>query len=74
MSGTRYVLTKYERMLRLEKVEYVVEIPDNVRNKLIYADKQIMDSNYTDCKVVDIPVSKMLDEEIHGLRRVKHKK
>jgi len=74
MSGTRYVLTKYERMLRLEKVEYVVEIPDNIRNKLIYADKQIMDSNYTDCRVVDIPVSKMLDEEIHSLRRVKHKK
>ena len=74
MSGAKYVLTKYERILRLEKVEYVVEIPENIRNKLAYAGEQVMDSNYTDCEVVDMPVSKMLDEEIHSLRRVKHKK
>jgi len=71
MSSVKYILTKYERILRVEKVEYTVEIPEDTKNKMAYADEQVLDSNYTDCKVVDIPVSKMLDEEIHGLRRVK---
>ena len=74
MSGAKFVLTKYERMLRMEKVEYIVEIPEHTKNKLAYADEQVLDNNYIDYKIVDIPVSKMLEEEIHSLRRVKSKK
>ena len=71
MSSVKYILTKYERILRVEKVEYTVEIPGDTKDKVAYATEQVLDNTYTDCKVVDIPVSKMLDEEIHSLRRVK---
>jgi hypothetical protein len=71
MSSVKYILTKYERILRVEKVEYMVEIPEDTKDKVAYAGEQVLDSNYTDCRVVDIPFSEMLDEEIHGLRRVK---
>jgi len=74
MSSQKYILTKYETIRRTEKVQYTVEIPENIRNKTIYADEQVLDNNYTDCKVVDIVDSEMLDEEIHSLRRIKYEK
>lgn len=74
MNSAKYTLTKYERILRVEKVEYTIEIPKNAKNKLAYAIEQLQDSNYIDCKVVDIPISKMLEEEIQSLRRVKSKR
>jgi len=58
-------------MLRVEKVEYTVEIPKNVRKKLAYAEEQLLEGNYIASTVVDIPVSKMLEEEIHSLRKAK---
>ena len=74
MDSTKYILTKYERILRVEKVEYTFEIPKDTKNKLAYATQQLEDSNYIDCKVVDIPISKMLEEEIHNLRRAESEK
>jgi hypothetical protein len=72
MSSVKYVLTKYETIRRTEKVEYIVEIPENIRNKTGYADEQVFDNNYTDYKVVDIVDSEKLDEEIASLRKVKN--
>jgi translation initiation factor RLI1 len=69
MSGSKYILTKYEKMLRVEKVEYTVEIPGHIKNKLAYAVKKIEDSDYVDYIIADIPHSKMLEEEIDSLRR-----
>ncbi len=71
MSDAKYILTKYETIRRTEKVEYTVEIPENIRNKREYANEQIQDSNYVDCKVVDIVDSEWLDDEVRGLRKVK---
>ena len=71
MNSVKYILTKYETIRRTEKVEYAVEIPENIRNKTVYANEQILDSNYVDYKVVDIVDSEMLDEETRSLRRVK---
>jgi hypothetical protein len=68
---TKYILTKHERMLRIEEVEYVVEIPETVKNKLAYADRLVMDGDCLEYKVVDIPMSERLDEEAIGLREAK---
>ena len=72
MSSAKYVLTKYERILRVERVEYTVEIPEDIKNRKAYAVEQIFGSKYTDCKVVGIPFSEMLEEEIHSFRKVKN--
>lgn len=69
MSDAKYILTKYETIRRTEKVEYTVEIPENIRNKREYANEQIQDSNYVDCKVVDIVDSEWLDDEVRSLRK-----
>jgi len=74
MSSAKYILTKCERILRVEKVEYTVEIPDGIKNKRAYAAEQVFDVNYEDCKVVDIPFSEMLEEEIRSLRKLKSNK
>ena len=71
MSSVKYILTKYETIRRTEKVEYAVEIPENIRNKTVYANEQVLDNNYVDYKVVDIVDSEMLDEETRSLRRVR---
>ncbi len=74
MGNAKYILTKFERVLRVEKVEYTVEIPDDIRDKRGYATAQLLECNYMDCKVVDIPLSKMLDEEFHSLRKARDMK
>ena len=71
MSSVKYILTKYETIRRTEKVEYAVEIPENIRNKTAYANEQVLDNNYVDYKVVVMVDSEMLDEETRSLRRVK---
>lgn len=70
MSSTKYILTRYETIRRTEKVEYTVDIPENIKNKTVYADEQVLYNNYKDYKVVDIVDSEKLDEEIRNLRRV----
>lgn len=69
MSSVKYILTKYETIRRTEKVEYAVEIPENVKNKKVYAVERVIDNNYVDYKVVDIVDSEILDEEIRNLRK-----
>lgn len=71
MSNVKYILTKYETIRRTEKVEYTVEIPENIKNKREYANEQVVDNNYTDQRVVDIVDSEWLDDETRSLRRVK---
>ena len=71
MNSVKYILTKCETIRRTEKVEYLVEIPENIRNKTEYAEEQIIDNKYVDYKVVDIIDSDTLDEEICSLRRIK---
>ena len=71
MSSVKYILIKYETIRRTEKVEYAVEIPENIKNKKVYADEQVLYNNYVDYKVVDIVDSEMLDGETRSLRRVR---
>jgi len=71
MSSAKYILTKYETIRRTEKVEYMVEIPENIKNKTAYADEQVLDNSYADYKVVDIVDSELLDVETRSLRRIK---
>ncbi|HJX12078.1 MAG TPA: hypothetical protein VJ377_00980 [Dehalococcoidales bacterium] len=71
MGNVRYILTKYETTRRTEKVEYLVDIPENIRNKTQYAEEQIFDNTYINYKVVDIVDSERLDDEFRGLKRVK---
>ncbi|MFC2026728.1 hypothetical protein ACFLUX_01995 [Chloroflexota bacterium] len=70
MSNIKYILTKYETIRRTEKVEYLIDIPNNIVDKTVYADEQVLDNNYKDFKVVDIVDSERLDEEIFSLRKV----
>lgn len=69
MKTTRYILTKNETIRRVEKVEYIIKIPENVKNKKVYAEKQLEDNNYVSCKVVDVVDSEMLDDEVTDLRK-----
>ena len=64
MESTKYILTKYESIRRTEKVEYEIEIPETIRDKMEYAQEQVLDNNYSDYKIVDIVDSEMLDEEV----------
>ncbi len=70
MSSSKYILTRCERMLRVEKVEYVVEVPERIKDKLAYAEKHVFNSDYVSCAVVDIPFSEKLEEETEGLRKM----
>lgn len=64
----KYTLTKYETIRRTEKVEYSVDIPENIKNKEKYANNQIAENKYKRCEVIDIVDSEILDEENVGLR------
>lgn len=67
----KYILTKHETIKRIEKVEYSVDIPRNIKNKERYAKNQIVENKYEKYKVVDIVDSETLDDEIVGLRATK---
>lgn len=69
MKSTKYILTKHENIRRIEKVEYEIEIPEKIKNKMEYADEQVLENNYNNYKIVDIIDSEMLDEEIVDLRK-----
>ena len=71
MNKAKYILTKHERMLRVKEVEYTVEVPGAIKNKLAYADRQVLDGKCLEYKVVDITMSEMLDEETIGLREAR---
>lgn len=71
MKKSKYILTKYETIRRVERVEYEVEIPEMIKDKTMYADKQVLENNYTDCRVADILDGEILDEEIKSLRKIR---
>ena len=71
MDNIRYILTKYETVQRTEKVEYVVDIPEVVRNKRQYANELVSNNEYLAYAVVDVVDSEKLDEEVRSLRRTK---
>lgn len=64
----KYILTKNEIIRRTEKVEYFVDIPENIKNKEKYANNLIIENKYKKHKVVDIVDSDLLDEEIVSLK------
>lgn len=64
----KYILTKNETIKRTEKVEYSVDIPENIKNKEKYANNQIIENKYSKHEVIDIVDSEILDEEIVSLR------
>lgn len=69
MKTNKYILTKHETIRRIEKVEYVIEVPKNIKNKEPYVLRQMEKGNYTDYSVTDILDSEMLDEEIVDVRK-----
>jgi len=69
MKTTKYILTKHETIRRTEKVEYEIEIPEKIKNKTEYANGQILENNYKNCKIVDIVDSELLDEEVVNLKK-----
>jgi len=69
MKTTKYILTKHETVRKTEKVEYEIEIPEKIKNKTEYANNQIFNNNYKNCKVADIIDSELIDEEFIDLRR-----
>ena len=65
----KYFLTKYETITRTEKVQYEIEVPENIKSKKKYADNQIQENNYQSHKILDIIDSELMDEEIIDFRR-----
>mgnify|MGYP001582102422 CR=1 FL=1 len=64
----KYILVKDETIRRTERMQYEVEIPRNIKNKIEYADNQIKDNNYRSYKMIDIVDSELLDDEVVNLK------
>lgn len=63
-----YILTKYETIKRTEKIEYLVDIPKNIKNKERYASNHVIENKYKKCNVIDIVDSEILDDKVVKLR------
>lgn len=70
MKKLKYILTKYETVKRVEKVEYKVEIPVGIKNKIEYANKKVLGNDYVGYKIIDICDSEILDDEVEGLKKL----
>ena len=66
----KYILIKDESIRRTERMQYKVEIPKNIKNKIEYADNQVKKNNYQSCKMLDIVDSEMLDDEVVNLKKI----
>lgn len=64
----KYILIKDETIRRIERVQYVVEIPKNIKKKTEYADERVKDNKYKSYKVLNIIDSELLDEEVVNLK------
>lgn len=64
----KYILTKHETIRRTEEIQYEVEIPKNIKNKVRYANNQIEENNYQSCNLLDIVDSELIDDEIIDLK------
>lgn len=60
---SKYTLVRYETTRRTEKVEYIIEIPEQIKRKQEYADEEVFKNNYLSFKVAEIIESERLDEE-----------
>lgn len=65
----KYILIKDETIRRIERMQYEVEVPKNIKNKIEYADNQIKENNYKSCKMLDIVDSELLDDEVVDLKK-----
>lgn len=65
----KYILIKDETIRRIERMQYEVDVPKNIKNKIEYADNQIKENNYNSCKMLDIVDSELLDEEVVDLKK-----
>jgi hypothetical protein len=59
-----YILTKHETVRRTEKIQYEIEVPENIINKERYARNKIQENNYKSCKIIDIIDSELIEDEI----------
>ncbi len=64
----KYILIKDETIRRTERIEYEIEIPKNILNKIEYADNQVKENNYKSYKMLDIVDSELLDDEVVNLK------
>jgi len=64
----KYILTKHEAIKRTEEIQYEVEIPKDIKNKVGYANDQIEENNYQSCKLLDIVDSELINDEIIDLK------
>jgi len=68
LKNMKYILTKDETIRRTERMQYEVEVPENIKNKIGYADNQIKENNYKSYKMLDIVDSELLDDEVIDLK------
>lgn len=64
----KYILIKDETIRRTERVRYEIEIPKNIKNKILYADNQVKENNYESYKIIDRFNSEPIDDEIISLK------
>lgn len=64
----KYILTKDETIRRIERVQYEVEIPKSIKDKMEYADEQVKENNYKSHKISEIVDSELLDDEVIDLK------
>ncbi len=66
----KYLLIKDETIRRTERMQYEVEIPKNIKNKIEYADNQVKENKYKTYKMLDIVDSELLDDEVVDLKKL----
>lgn len=64
----KYILTKHETIKRTEKIQYEIKIPENIKDKIGYANNQVEKNNYQTSKILDIIDSELIDDEIIDLK------
>lgn len=64
----QYILTKLETVRRVEKMQYVIEIPKKIKDKERYANKRVEENNYLSSKLSNIADSELIDDEIIDLK------
>ncbi len=67
----KYNFIKDETIRRIERVCYIVEIPDRIKHKRQYAKRMVEESGYLKYEIADILDSELLDEEFvsFGLKK-----
>lgn len=66
----KYILIKHETITRTEKVQYKIEVPENIKDKKRYARSQVQENNYRSYKILDIINSELIDDKIVDFKAV----